>query len=186
MKRKNFILSLAVLYPLAGLAKLKNFIHRAGKGFKVNANDARFGDHFHMKAVTTNLLDLKISGKDTDGDLAIFEQTGLSPNGGPPLHIHPHQDEMFYAMEGSYRFQVGDDKFDMKAGDTIFLPRNVPHAFVQLTERGKMMVIFQPAGKMEEFFRQTSTWTTAPTQPEIVKLFESCDMKVVGPPLKAD
>lgn len=185
MKRKNFILSLVAFYPIAGLAKIKNVIRRAGKGFKVKAGEARFGDHFNMKVVTTNLLDLKISGKDTDGDLAIFEQTGLSPKGGPPLHIHLHQDEMFYAMEGEYRFQVGEDKFVMKAGDTIFLPRNVPHAFVQLTERGKMMVIFQPAGKMEQFFRQTSIWTSTPTHPEILKLFEDCDMKVVGPPLKA-
>ena len=47
----------------------------------------------------------------TENDLAVFEQTGLTPNGGPPLHIHPYQDEWFYVIEGEYLFQVGEDKY---------------------------------------------------------------------------
>ena len=46
-----------------------------------------------MKGVTLNTLDIKISGKDTENELAVFEQNGLTPHGGPPLHIHIDQDE---------------------------------------------------------------------------------------------
>lgn len=81
---------------------------------------------------------------------------------------------------------MGEDKYQLKAGDTIFLPRKVQHAFVQLTEKGKLIVTYQPAGKMEEFFRITDAWTSPPTQEEIVKAFEECDMKVVGTPLKVE
>jgi quercetin dioxygenase-like cupin family protein len=156
---------------------------RTNRGFKVKAGDARFGTHYKMKGVTLNTLDIKISGADTEGDLAVFEQTGLTPNGGPPLHIHPFQDEWFYVIEGEYLFQVGDDKYEMKGGDTIFLPRNVQHAFVQLTEKGKMIVSYLPAGKMESFFKVTNDWTAPPTKEEIIKVFADHDMKVVGPPL---
>lgn len=159
---------------------------RTNNGFKVNEGDARFGEHFKMKGITLNNLDLKISASDTDNDLLVFEQTGLTPNGGPPLHIHPFQDEWFYVIEGEYLFQVGDVKYQMKSGDTIFLPRNVQHAFLQLTERGKMLVSYLPAGKMEAFFKVTDKWTSAPTQEEIKKAFADHDMLVVGPPLKAD
>ena len=185
---------------------------RTDKGFKVNAREDRFGEHTKMmgvtsnklytvnnltrydpiqiepdiKAITANILDTKVSSKDTDGQLTIFEQTGLTPKGGPPLHIHPFQDEMFYVIEGQYLYQVGEDKYEMKAGDTIFLPRNVPHTFVQLTEKGRLIVTFQPSGKMEEFFKKTSEWTSPPIQEEIAKVFEEHDMKVVGPPLKAE
>lgn len=173
--------------PLKYISKAQTTITmRAEKGFKVNSGESRFGEHFKMKGVTLNVLDIKISSKDTDGDLAVFEQTGFTPKGGPPLHIHHFQDEMFYVIEGEYLFQVGEDKYRMKSSDTIFLPRKVPHAFVQLTEKGKLIVTYQPAGKMEEFFKKTDLWTSPPTDEEIAKVFEEHDMKVVGPPLKAD
>lgn len=100
------------------------------------------------------------------------------------MHVHPFQDEWFYVIEGQYLFQVGDDKYNLSPGDTIFLPRNVPHAFLQLEERGKMIVSYLPAGKMESFFKITDQWLDTPSKEEIVKVIEDHDMKVVGPPLK--
>jgi hypothetical protein len=38
---------------------------------------------------------IKISDKDTEEGLAMFEQTGLSPYGGPSSQIYPFQDEWF-------------------------------------------------------------------------------------------
>jgi len=193
MNRSRFIVSILALYPITILAKYKTAISklikkgndlRTSKGFKVNLGDARYGEHYKMKGVTLNTLDIKISTNDTEGDLAVFEQTGLTPNGGPPLHIHPFQDEWFYIIEGEYRFQVGEDKYSMKSGDTIFLPRNIQHAFIQLSEKGKMIVSYLPAGKMEAFFKATDAWTSPPNKEEITKVFEEHDMKIVGPPLK--
>lgn len=187
MKRRNFILSALAIIPTLIFAKIKLIIPmRTKNGFKVNAGEARFGKHYKMKGVTLNTLDIKISGSDTENDLAVFEQTGLTPNGGPPLHIHPFQDEWFYVIEGEYLFQVGEDKYQMKSGDTIFLPRNVQHAFIQLTKNGKMIVSYLPAGKMEAFFQIADQWTSPPSKDEISKVFEDHGMKVVGLPLKID
>lgn len=184
MIRRKFVLTTAALYPLTLLAKIiPNAIKRTTKGFRVSSGEARFGIHYKMKGVTLNTLDIKISGKDTDSELAVFEQTGLTPKGGPPLHIHPNQDEWFYIVEGAYLFQVGEEKYQMKQGDTIFLPRNVQHAFVQLTEKGKVLVSYLPAGKMEGFFEVTDRWTSPPTKETIAKVFADHDMKVVGPAL---
>ncbi len=159
---------------------------RTDKGFKVKSGEARFGIHYKMKGVTTNMLDIKISGRDTKNDLVVFEQTGLTPKGGPPVHIHPNQDEWFYIINGEYLFQVGEDKYYMKAGDTIFLPRNVQHAFVQLSEIGKVIVSYIPAGKMENFFAVTDKWTSPPTKEEIYKVFAEHGMQVVGEALKVE
>lgn len=195
MNRSKFILSALSLFPITVFSKAKdnitNLIERFGlmkttKGFKVNAGEARFGVHYKMKGVTLNTLDIKISSKDTDGELAVFEQTGLTPNGGPPLHIHPNQDEWFFVTEGEYLFQVGEEKYIMKAGDTIFLPRNVPHAFIQLTEKARTIVSYQPAGKMEDFFKATDSWNSPPSKEDVIKVFADHDMKVVGPPLNSD
>jgi quercetin dioxygenase-like cupin family protein len=187
MKRSKFILSSIALVTAPAFAKIKSAVGmRTKNGFKVDAGEARFGQHYKMKGVTLNTLDIKISGSDTDNDLAVFEQTGLTPNGGPPLHIHPFQDEWFYVIEGAYIFQVGDEMHQLKAGDTIFLPRNVAHAFLQRTEKGKMIVSYLPAGKMEAFFQVTDQWESPPSKEIIARVFEDHDMKIVGPPLKID
>lgn len=184
MKRSKFIATALSMLPLSALAKIKTSIFlRTDKGFKVAGGEARFGEHYTMKGVTLNTLDIKISGKDTDGAVASFEQTGHTPNGGPPLHIHPNQDEWFYVIAGDYYFRVGEDYFTLKAGDTIFLPRNVPHAFLQLSETAKMIVTYVPAGKMEGFFQTTDKWTSPPSKEEIAKVFADHEMNVVGPPL---
>src|SRR6185369_1797990 len=101
-------------------------------GFKIGAGESRFGKRYKMKGITTNTIDIKISGSDIDGNIAVFEITGIESYGGPPLHMHPFQDEWIYIVEGEYLIQVGEDKHQMKAGDTIFLPRNIKHAFMQL------------------------------------------------------
>ena len=159
---------------------------RTDKGFMVKSDEARFGDRLKMKGITVNILDLKISSADTNGDVSVFVQTGVTPKGGPPLHVHPNQDEWFHVIEGEYKFQVGDDVHLLSVGDTIFLPRNVPHAFGQLSEKGKMMVTYMPAGKMESFFKVTDKWTLPPTKEEVTKAFEDHDMKIVGPPLNTE
>lgn len=152
----------------------------------MNAGESRKRGHLRLKGVNVNILDVKISGSDTNGGMAIFEQTSLSPKRGTPLHVHLEQDEVFYVIEGAYYFQVGDEKFDLKAGDSIFLPRNVPHAWTQVADKGKMIVVFQPAGKMEDFFVSLSGMDHDPSPEEIARLFKDNQMQIVGPPLKVD
>jgi hypothetical protein len=93
---------------------------------------------------------------------------------------------VFYVIEGSYYFQVGDARYTLSAGDNIFLPRNVPHAWTQISQKGKMNVLFQPAGKMENFFVTVANLDHEPTPAEMAKHFADNEMKIVGPPLKIE
>lgn len=171
---------------MAVLGKLKTVIMRDDKGFKVSSGEGRYHGHIQLKGVNSNILDVKVSGKDTDGDIAVFEQTSISRGRGTPLHLHYSQDEIFYVLDGEYLFLSGEQKYQLKAGDSIFLPRMVPHAWTQASEKGKMTVILQPAGKLENFFLTMSSMEKEPTQEEIAEVFEDNDMKVVGPPLKLE
>ena len=156
------------------------------KGFRINAGEGRIHGHIKLKGVNANILDVKVSGRDTDGGLAMFEQTSLSQGKGTPLHFHNAQDEIFYVVEGSYYFRVGDEKYNLAKGDSIFLPRMVPHAWTQVSETGKMTVIVQPAGKLENFFVTMAALDHEPTQKEIESIFADNDMQVVGPPLQIE
>jgi quercetin dioxygenase-like cupin family protein len=116
----------------------------------------------------------------------MFEQTSFSQGRGTPLHVHPSQDEIFYVLKGSYRFKVGEDLFSLTAGDSIFLPRQVPHAWTQVSKSGKMIIIVQPAGKLENFFITIAALKNEPTAEEVTKIFAANEMQVVGPRLKID
>ena len=183
MKRSKFLVALITSVPFTALARYTQRLGRADKGFKVDAGHGRKHGHIQLKGVNSNVLDVKVSGHDTDGDLAIFEQTGLSPRRGTPLHVHHNQDEIFNVIEGEYHFIVGKDKHKLKAGDTIFLPRKVPHAWTQVSKKAKMNVIVQPAGKLEAFFVTMAALKDEPTKDQIAKIFADNDMEVVGPPL---
>lgn len=186
MKRNKFILSALALVasPRVVLAKLKQTMKRTDRGFKVKSGEGRIHGHITLKGINENILDVKISGTDTDGGYALFEQTSLSPKRGTPLHVHPLQDETFYVVEGSYKFKVGDELFDLETGDSIFLPKNVPHAWTQMSGKGKMMVLFQPAGKMENFFVTVAALDHEPTKQEMAKIFSDNEMEIVGTSLE--
>ena len=138
MQRRTF-LTATLAVPALATQPENSPCEASIKPFVVKTGEARFGEATKLFGTSPN--DIKVSGKDTDGSLAVFEYNGHE-KGGPPLHVHPHQDEIFYVLVGAYRFQVGDKKHEIKAGDTIFLPRNVPHTFVQLTDSGRMLFFF--------------------------------------------
>lgn len=183
MERKKFLLATATALPALFIGKsvLAQNADRPNKGFVVRAAESRFNEKTLIGGKSPN--DIKVSHKDTNGELTVFEFIG-NEKGGPPLHIHPYQDEIFFIVQGEYLFQVGEEKHTLKAGDTIFLPRTIPHTFAQLSATGKMFFLFQPSGKMEDFFRAIGKLTAPPRPEQGAKLFAAHDMKVVGPQLQ--
>jgi mannose-6-phosphate isomerase-like protein (cupin superfamily) len=157
---------------------------RPNKGFKVEARKDRFQEELHIMGGQFNLL---VSAKDTGGDFCAYD-TIRSEKGGPTLHIHHNQDEWFYIIKGEFIVQVGVDRFNLRTGDSAFAPRTIPHAFAKISEgEAQMLVLFQPAGSMEDFFEQVSKFGSSipKDQERLFKdLWGTHGMEVVGPPLK--
>jgi quercetin 2,3-dioxygenase len=182
MQRRKFIAATAATIPVLVFGqKLAANEGRTNKGFVVKAHASRFNESTILFG-NTSPNDIKVSSKDTDGRLTVFEYTG-HVKGGPPLHIHHKQDEIFFIVEGEYVFKVGEETYKLSQGDTIFLPRKVPHTFTQISEKGRMYFMFQPSGKMEDYFRKIAAFKGQPSPEEGAKLFSDHGMKVVGPPL---
>lgn len=98
-------------------------------------------------------LAFKVGTADTDGRLFIVEHSHLL-QGGPPLHMHPHQEEWFYVMEGEVAFQVGGQRVHLGPGESVLGPRGVPHTFSAVAAApSRLLIAFSPAGEMEMFFR---------------------------------
>ncbi len=181
MKRKDFITKTLLAIPAMAIAKESAAHNTSTKDpFIIDAGKSRFGETAKYLGLHPN--DLKISSNDTDGQLSVFEYTGYGKV-GPSLHVHFKQDEIFTVLQGEYRFVVGKETHILSTGQTIFLPRGIPHTWLQLTDRGRMIYFLQPAGTMEAFFTLMSSMKERPSQEEMERIHAAHDMKVVGPPL---
>lgn len=77
----------------------------------------------------------------------------VGPYGGPPPHIHHLEEEQFYVLEGELAFSVGDQTFQVKAGDFVHIPRETVHSFKNGGTPSRLLATFSPAG-IEGFFRE--------------------------------
>jgi DNA-binding transcriptional MerR regulator/quercetin dioxygenase-like cupin family protein len=161
-------------------------------GFSVAAGDDRFGDRVSVEGLAVHC---KVSARDTAGAMCAFEFTG---GGGVPRHLHYEQDEWIYVLDGELDCHVGDKQLRLRAGESVFLPRKVAHAWAGVADKPPRIInVYQPAGTMEEFFRtltksvddmpsleQMLGKTYTPEQVDAIhKLFHAYGMDVLGPPL---
>jgi mannose-6-phosphate isomerase-like protein (cupin superfamily) len=183
MKRRVFLQIPLVASALIAVAKNQPQ-QKPKKGIKIEAGKDRYQEEL---LIMGGQFDCKVSGKDTNGDLCIYD-TVRQEKGGPALHLHHGQDEWFYVIKGEFVVKVGDDTFILKAGDSALAPRTIPHAFAKIDEgEGQMLVLFQPAGSMEDFFEQMSKMgKNIPKDWEhrLKELSAAHGMEIVGPPLK--
>ena len=90
----------------------------------------------------------------TGGKFGLIEAIA-TPGSEPPLHVHQNEDEVFYLLEGKLQVRQGDDYQIVNPGDSVFLPRDVPHTFKVLSSQARSLIYFTPAG-FEGFFREVA------------------------------
>jgi quercetin dioxygenase-like cupin family protein len=94
-----------------------------------------------------------LGGEHTGGAIALLEfriETGYPV---PPPHVHEREDELTYVIEGALEVTIGDETRTVRAGESIFKPRGVPHAFAIAGERpARFLETITPAG-FERYFR---------------------------------
>jgi len=129
-----------------------------------------------------NVFGVKIIGKvlseDTNGNYSVII-TETPPNGGPPLHIHTHEDELFYVLKGNYEFFYGAKKVLAKKGDFIQLPKGVPHRFINTDSiTGITMNTITPGG-FENFFDDIANYSKKQplTKPKIDSIANTYGIK---------
>jgi DNA-binding transcriptional MerR regulator len=153
------------------------------EGFRVAAGEDRFGDHVTLGGEPS---DCKLSARDTNGALCIFELAG---HVGWPKHSHHEQDEWLYVVEGEVECHVGDRQYRLRAGESVFVPRNAVHVWSTTSEvPTRVLNAYQPAGRIEQFLRTVGGYTNplvheALAIPELRALFDAHGMRLLGPPL---
>lgn len=129
-------------------------------------------------------LTFKIRGEQTDGALVAFESV-VAPGEGPPLHLHETEDEIWYALEGSFRVRLDDEVRDAPTGTFVFIPKRAIHTWQNIgREPARLLVVVTPAG-LERFFERFAVLPAdvSPVE-EFRRLGAEVGMTVVGPPLR--
>ena len=112
-----------------------------------------------------------LEGKDSNGQLAMFEFTVPAGAKVPVPHSHERYDETIYGLEGVLTFTVNGRPMDLAAGDLCFIPRGAVHGFNNLKpSNAKALVVVTPALIGPEFFREMATIINAGGPPDAEKL----------------
>ena len=115
------------------------------------------GRHYNMGPMQAIF---KADEQETNCNYSISEWWLDANTGGPGAHLHEENDEVFYVLEGTTSFLVGDRWIDAEKGAFLRIPANTMHDFANKTSsRTGVLNFFIPGG----FER---------SMPSIVKWFE--------------
>lgn len=74
------------------------------------------------------MVTIKAATRQTNGSLTVLEFL-IAPKEGPALHTHLREDELWFVIEGDFRFKAGDAMLRASTGGMVFGPRGMPHCF---------------------------------------------------------
>ncbi|AXC10646.1 putative conserved protein, contains double-stranded beta-helix domain [Acidisarcina polymorpha] len=136
-----------------------------------------------------NLITVKATTESTGGAYSLCHQ--ISPPGSAtPYHLHHHEDEAFYILEGESTFTCDGKKTIAGPGEYLFLPRGIPHG-IQVTGSipTTMLIFAMPGdgfiGMMEEMGKPAKERVLpTPAAPDLEKLTRLCNkysIDILGP-----
>jgi quercetin dioxygenase-like cupin family protein len=104
-----------------------------------------------------------LSGADTNGRCCLIDMH-VPPGGGPPPHRHDFE-ESFTILQGEIEVTFRGEKLAARAGETVNIPANAPHAFRNVTDEPVRLLCFCAPSGLEEFFRQVGVPVATRTTP---------------------
>jgi mannose-6-phosphate isomerase-like protein (cupin superfamily) len=124
----------------------------------------------------------KVLGSPEDSFVVAEWRDGGGPPGPPryiaPLHLHRHDDEAWYVLEGTLRIRCGDNEIEAKAGSGVLVPRGTPHTYWNPSSEPARYLLFMTPNiyRLIQAIHATSDRT-----PALMKaLFEKYDSELLG------
>ena len=111
----------------------------------------------------------KISGEASEGRFSIVEHP-IDPGRMVHPHVHAHEDEFSYILEGEIGARVGDEVVQATTGSYVFKPRGLPHTFWNATTQpARLLELISPAG-FEQYFAELADLLLGPCGLETTRL----------------
>lgn len=144
----------------------------------------RAGQAARLETPTGDSAFVMTSTRDTHGSLTVIELV-IAPKNGPALHTHLREDEVWFVLEGDFRFKAGDEMFWVSEGGLAFGPRGTPHSFQNIGDApARLLVITAPSGA-ERLFEDYADLLPGPVDPDaFADIARANWVEFVGPQLK--
>jgi quercetin dioxygenase-like cupin family protein len=123
----------------------------------------------------------KVRSADTGGTCYAFEV--ISPAGfGIPPHVHTHEDEVLYVIEGEFEIFVGGER--LRQGSVLNFPRGIAHGFQGVgTPVSRALHLVTPGTSFERFLHElVSLPPGPPDMAQVAALFGKYGMEILPPP----
>jgi mannose-6-phosphate isomerase-like protein (cupin superfamily) len=111
-----------------------------------------------------NLAVIHARGDGTGGSYGVVELTG-APGDTPPLHVHHHDDEGFYVLDGALRLHIGRGTIDLGPGQFARAPSGTPHVYFVVSETPARWLTISNGG-FERFVEEVSIPARTDTIPD--------------------
>jgi mannose-6-phosphate isomerase-like protein (cupin superfamily) len=158
---------------------------------QLNAVHNRHPRVFMFLGVRMKIL---LSSADTGGMFSLVE--GIMPPGGDGgLHIHLHENESMYLLEGELEVSIGEQIFVLRPGESYFAPRGIPQRLRNLGSVPARSLMIMSPSTFDEFIACAGvpilddgvpTPTPPPTAEQLQKLLALADkfgIRILEPPV---
>ena len=151
----------------------------------METNQLSGGIVHHREGTNFNLLGHSIttvfSKQETDGAYYVFDLV-TPPGLGLPKHVHKLEDEIIYIVAGAFEIELGEKTFIAKAGDSVFFPRGIAHAFKNVSSKPTTAIFtVSPGASFENFFEKLAALPPGPPEMDkIVEIFGNHGMTILG------
>ena len=141
-----------------------------------------------------SLFEHLVEATDTDGAFGAALVT-QPPGVATPLHVHAHEAEAFFMLEGTMDYRAGEEDFHLDAGCFMYLPAGLAHAFrirgehpakfLALTVPGGLLSLYDEVGVPATELRLPGDDGLGPEVeiPKWVEVAPRYGLSVVGPPI---
>ncbi|MBW0102909.1 cupin domain-containing protein [Pseudonocardia sp. KRD291] len=132
------------------------------------------GQHKRIWNVLGHTYSMKAAGESS------FAFETLDPPGtGVPPHVHPTQDEHIYVLEGVFTLYLDGQWETAGPGDTVRMPRGLPHAYYNRTEANSRALFWvSPSGRLAALFDRLHDLTDPA---EVVRVSAEHDVDFLPP-----
>jgi mannose-6-phosphate isomerase-like protein (cupin superfamily) len=94
-----------------------------------------------------------LSGEQTGGQFCLFENRS-GGNTRTPIHVHARDDETVYIIEGELTATLDGKSRRLTAGESMFLPRSIPHQLVNMSGKPNRYVLIGTPALFDRFVEQ--------------------------------
>jgi len=150
---------------------------RKRKNVMQTATIKRMDDEYHQEPIvvlpgTGEQLNIagaktlqKIKSDATNGVFSVMEFI-TPPGKGVALHVHEHEDELVYLLEGEIEVTLGTQKMKAIPGVMALLPRGIPHGFTNVGTKPSRLLDTIIPGQFDNYFVELAALYAAGDPPE--------------------